>query len=80
MQNGFEMECSDGESTKGSHFKPKFGAVPKSPQGSRMEWKSQTVRPPGPAFFPPQFRPLHMPPMVSRDIFTDTIFNYYCKL
>ncbi|KDR07072.1 survival motor neuron protein [Zootermopsis nevadensis] len=63
VQNGFEMECSDGESTKGSHFKPKFGAVPKSPQGSRMEWKSQTVRPPGPAFFPPQFRPLHMPPM-----------------
>jgi hypothetical protein len=73
------MECSDGESTKESLFKPKVGAVPKSPQGSKMEWKSQTVRPPGPAYFPPHFRPFHMPPMVSRGIFTDfviSIVNY----
>jgi hypothetical protein len=69
VQNGFEMECSDEESTKESFFKPKVGAVPKSPQGSKMDWKSQTVRPPGPGYFPSHFRPLHMPPMVGRGVF-----------
>lgn len=63
LHNGLEMECSDGDSTKRSVFKPKFGAVPKSPQRSKMDWESQTVQPPRPHYFPPRFRPLRMPSM-----------------
>jgi survival motor neuron protein len=60
---GLEMEFSDGGSTKESVFKPKFGAVPRSPQGSKMDWESRTVRPPGHGYFSPRYRPLRMPPM-----------------
>lgn len=63
LQNGLEMECSDGGSTKESLFKPKFGAVPRSPQGSKMDWESRSVRPPGHGYFSPRSRPLRMPPM-----------------
>lgn len=63
LHNGLEMDCSDGDSTKRSVFKPKFGTVPKSPQRSKMDWESQTVQPPRPGYFPPHFRPLRMPSM-----------------
>ena len=65
LQIGLEMECSDGGSTKESHFKPKFGAVPRSPQGSKMDWESRPVRPPCHGYFSPRYRPLRMPHMVS---------------
>jgi hypothetical protein len=65
LHNGLEMECSDGESTERSAFKPKFGAVPKSPQKSKMDWETQTVQPPRSSYFPPHFRPFRMPSMVS---------------
>ncbi|XP_069694895.1 survival motor neuron protein 1 [Periplaneta americana] len=63
LQNGLEMECSDGESTKESVVKPKFKTVPKSPQDIKMDWEARTIRPPGPGYFPPQLMPLRMPPM-----------------